>query len=156
MKQEKITENDRLFLKAKLRQEKKGIYTIFFIALISALCLTFLTKGRKPSLYEKFGFLIPFIIFFILLFVTFFFQHEKSISKLKKDIISQLKVVEKYQIIDKDTSMKNEYLITLNSPIKNLQKHKIEKSRFTNIRIGDSVTVEYLKNSEIFLKINFA
>jgi len=153
LKQEKITDIDKRYLINVLDNERKNIYQILFISVLMTLTVVFLPKGNRLSLFERYGFHIPFLGIFTILFSIYYYQHHKSLSKIKKDLISELKTIEEFKIIDKNTTLKNEYLVFIDCPIKKIQKHKVEKVEFTKLRIGDLVRVEYFKNSETFLRI---
>ena len=153
MRSEKINDYERLFLEKKREEEQKTIYVTILISVFMTLAAVFGSKGKRLSLYEQYGFVSPAVIIFSILAAIFYFQYKNSIARYNKDLDLGEKIIEAYEITYKDTNMKDECLISVNTPIKKFQEHKIEKSSFAKLKIGDWITIEYFKYSQTILRI---
>jgi hypothetical protein len=150
-----MSKEDRKYLEELLAKKKDTFYEIPLIVIPATFLLVIIPTRHNPSYFSQYGFFVPAGIIFLLILLFAYGNYYFTVNALKKDIISNEKLLSICQIIDKDTTLKNECYIKINSTNKKFERHKIDINRFSNIKIGDSITLEYTEHSETFLRIIF-
>ena len=148
------TKDDISLLQNEMRKNQYGLWFTTFGSFLFTFCFIF-GKKRGNSIYENHGFFVPFGILFPTFFAIFHFSNLKEKRKFEKDLKVGYKIIEIIKIVDKDTNMKNEYLITLDITNPKLSKHKIEEGQFKKLKIGDFVKIEYFEESQTFLRVEY-
>ncbi len=146
------TTDDISLLQKEMKKKQNGQWLIILVSFLFSFLFIF-GKKRGSSIYDDYGFLGPFSIFFPILSALFYLSDLREKRQLEKDLKLGLKIIEITKIVDKDTNMKNECLITLDIPNPKLSKQKIEEAQFKKLKIGDLVKIEYFEESETFLRI---
>ena len=156
MEKKPLTDFDADILNAKIVKIKsdiplKVLYVIIFVSM-----LVFLPGKRvdSKSLYNKYGFWKPASIL-ILLFAGHFYRSEnKILKKLKNDLSSNEKIVEKNVVWKKAKSFSvKKYLVYVDSNHHEFMKFEISEENYNRIEKGHTVFIEYAEHSKVLLDL---
>jgi hypothetical protein len=147
------------FLKQKAKKDSRVIYRLFKIMLLGAVIFSFggawqnITKGQllnTETIFSWENYFITLATLTIIFLLSLRVLQSSELTNLKKDIRQKTKIVERV-LIQKKTFLphNNTFHFYLNSI--NKLSIEVKEQDFKNYSEGDEISIEYSKNSLIYL-----
>ncbi len=156
LEKQPLTDFDSDILNTKIATIKSDIPLKLFFLLVLISLFVFM-PGRKihsPSLYEEYGFWKPAIILTFLMIGLGYHILNEELKKLKTDLNSSEKIVEKSVVWKKAKSFQGgKYQIYVDNNHPKFMKFEIGEDDYHKIEKGHTVFIEYAEHSKVLLDL---